>query len=759
MKNKGLLLIFTGMIILLYSTVGVTAEQGQLTTVGVGVIYEGQDQFNQKLKTAILEELENVLGANYNFNFQIAEGNNVVQIKQQLKQMSNNQQLDIIITAGVLGSHLALEKNKFNKAVIAPYVLDNRFLKSKFKQQASGIENFNLITVKQFLNRDLAVFKKVTGEKKISFIMEKEHYQLLFKEQPQLAQAILGADNELITIASNDGVADIIDKLKGVEVVYLSPLLKLDDSKLLALKKELLNQEIPVVTTIIDQSKEINNIMAAYSHHEEVKRRARTTAINLEALLLGEKLKEQPIYITKSKGGQKKIVVDLTVAKTLGQLPDWSLLKEVQVINDFRQQGQEISLEQALKLAVTNNLDLKAQQQEQEVAHSKAEQATNKFKPVIDLNTSYSWVRDDIAANSMGQVKEKTWSGELVLTQVLFNERVNAQQDINNNLEQKSKFAVTEQKLNTILETKISYYNSLKVQADLELQQENLSLTKENLELAQTKYQIGAAGPMDTYRWESEVVMNSSAVTQVQQNFKNMKDNLKMLLDLDVEESIKLVDIKVNPVLEEIKNQFLFNTPWDLKQARAKLLKQGLDNSVELLKLDQLLAVKERERKMLKSDYYLPEIGLQAKYKKYFNEQGAGSNYDDSLDEWSVGIIASYPLYKGGNKSEKLKQVNTEIEQLKTKKRAAVAKLEKNIKTKVNNVNTQYLKWENAQQAVSAAVNNLELVRDSYSIGSVSVAHLLDAQRALISAKRKKSVTKYDFLIAVAEAKRALGEY
>lgn len=306
MKNKVLLLIFTGMIILLYFTVGVSAEQGQLTTVGIGVIYEGQDQFNQKLKTAILEELENVLGANYNFKFQIAEGNNVVQIKQQLKQMSNNQQLDIIITAGVLGSHLALEKNKFNKAVIAPYVLDNRFLKSNFKQQASGIENFNLITVKQFLNRDLAVFKNMTGKKKISFIMEKEHYQLLFKEQPQLAQAILGADNELITIASNDGVADIIDKLKGVEVVYLSPLLKLDDSKLLALKKELINQEIPIVTTIIDQSKEINNVMAAYSHHEEIKRRARTTAINLEALLLGEKLKEQPIYITKSKGGQKK---------------------------------------------------------------------------------------------------------------------------------------------------------------------------------------------------------------------------------------------------------------------------------------------------------------------------------------------------------------------------------------------------------------------------------------------------------------------
>ncbi|MGM0502259.1 MAG: TolC family protein, partial [Bacillota bacterium] len=716
-------------------------------------------QFEQQLKNEIQDEIKDVLGSNYQFEFVTATGSNPAALKKELEQLLKNEDIEVVITAGVLSSHLAVQQQDFNKAVIAPYVLDNKFATAELESDYSGIDNFNFITVKQFLDRDIAAFRKLAQQKKITFVMDEQHHQLLFKDQGQLKAEILGSASELKTITSADSVANIFAKLKEAEAVYLSPLLKLDDSKLTALATKLRKESIPVFTTTVDKFKEHNNLLAAYSHQEEVQRRARTTAINLEAFLLGDKLKQQPIYINKSEAGKKQLVIDLGVATAVGKVPDWELLKDSKLVNDPRRAGEKIDLGGAVQIALANNLDLETQNQEQEIAHSQSEQAENNDNPTLDLKTGYSRVRDDVAANSMGRIKEKTWSGELVLKKVLFNEQVNANKDIKNKLEQQSQVAVQEQKLDTILEARTAYYDSLKVQADLELQQENLILTTENLELAKTKHQVGAAGPEDTYRWKSEVAMNSSAVTQAQHNFKSIKDNLKRVLDLELEKQISLVDVKAESVAAEIKKKFDFDTPWELKKVTAKLLEQGIENSVELEQIEQLLEVKKRERKMLKRDYYLPEIGLQASYKSYFDERGAGTEFGESIDEWSVGILASYPLYEGGNKKDKLKQVKLEIEKLKTKRKSTVAKLKQNIRTKVSNVNTQYLKWQDTQKAVTAAENNLELVRDAYSKGSAAVAQLLDAQRALISAKRKRSSNKYDFLTAVAEAQRAIGEY
>ena len=55
--------------------------------------------------------------------------------------------------------------------------------------------------------------------------------------------------------------------------------------------------------------------------------------------------------------------------------------------------------------------------------------------------------------------------------------------------------------------------------------------------------------------------------------------------------------------------------------------------------------------------------------------------------------------------------------------------------------------------------DNLELVRDSYGQGIVSILDLLDAQSASLTAELGAAAAIYDFLIDLMDVQRAAGEF
>ena len=730
-------------------------NQIQLSKVNIGIIYEGDDDFNLKLKSKVEEEILNILSEEYQIKFSEFKADNLEVQNMIVDKLLSDQNIDVIIPTGILSSYAVMNRDDLSKPVIAPFIIDSKSTELAIKENKSGINNLNFITSNSIVERDIKAFKKLADFNKITFIIAKEFNQGV-KNLPKLLKEA-GEKNgvKVDYIYANQSKEDIIKQLDKVEVAYLSPLVK--DSKRSMVLDELKKRDIPIFA-LADMVKGNQGILAGYSHDKAIDVRARATALNLELILAGKKAANLPVYIDKS---DEELLINMKVAREIGVLPDWDLLKSAKLINQDNLAQKELTLQESLKMAINNNLDLEAKSKDLALAEKNLKKAKNNKKPKLDLNTTYSQIDEDRAL--LGVASEQKLTGGIKLEQLIFSEDANANIDIKEKLYQQERIKLKKEKLDLTLETIKSYINTLKARADIRLQEENIKLTKDNLNIARTKHEIGATGPADIYRWESQQSVELSGLSETESQLKMVKDNLKRTLDLPLTEDIRLKEIDTADISQGLADKFNVNNPWKLEEISTNLVQESIENSPEIATLDYLIEVKQREYQMKKRKYYLPQVGLSAKYDTYFNHWGingpptAPDAHGD--DEWSIGIQASFPLYDGGNKEVELTKVEQEIEQLQKKRESVAKKIEQNLRNKVTAANTEYRKNKYSQDAVESAYKSLELVRDAYSKGLVSISELLDVQSALINAKRQEFVTNYNYLIAIAEVQRALGSF
>ncbi|WP_018250016.1 TolC family protein [Orenia marismortui] len=755
-KNIVLSLVFCMLFSLIISNLAYAEEsyQSEFDKVNIGIIYEGNDKFNLKLKKRIEKEVLELLSDKYQVEFSEFRADDLAVHNIVMDKLLANQEIDVIITAGILGSYSAISRDNFSKAVIAPFIIDDDTVNFSIKEDKSGVENLNFITVNSFLKRDIKFFKRLTNFDKMTFITPKNLIMGNEKIVELLNQEAKENNIKVDYIYTNNSKKDIIKELDKVEVAYIFPLISEDKGSLLL--AELNQRKIPTFT-LADIMRYKEGFLAGYSHNKEINARARAAALNLELILAGEEAADLPIYIDKS---DEEFVINMKVAHEIGFLPDWDILETAKLINQDNSVKEELTLQESIETALDNNLDLQAAEKDLDIAQDNLKQASNKRKPKFDLNTTYAQVDETRAGK--GIASEQKLTGGLKLEQVLFSEDLNANIDIKGDLYKQSKVELKKKKLDLILDTINSYIQTLKVRADMRLQEENIQLIKDNLNIAKTKNEIGVSGPADIYRWESQQSVGLMNLSQAESQLRMVKDNLKRTLNLPLTEDIELTEIDQQNLFQELYKEFKIDNSWELENLSEKLVKESIQNSPEVESIDYLIKVKEREYQMKKRRYYLPQIGLSAQYDTYLEEWGIdGPSGADAHgeDEWSIGIQASFPLYDGGNKKVELSKVKKEIQQLKTTKKSLVDKLSQNLRNKLTVVNTEYRKNKYAKDAVDTAYKNLELVKDAYSKGLVSVAELLDAQSAVINAKRQEFVTKYNFLNSVAEVQRALGNF
>ena len=86
-------------------------------------------------------------------------------------------------------------------------------------------------------------------------------------------------------------------------------------------------------------------------------------------------------------------------------------------------------------------------------------------------------------------------------------------------------------------------------------------------------------------------------------------------------------------------------------------------------------------------------------------------------------------------------------------------KIEARIRNSLHKVGASHPSIKLAQEAATAATNNLNLITDSYKAGSISLIDLIDAQNAALSAELSAANAVYNFLQDLMEVQRASARY
>jgi outer membrane protein TolC len=350
------------------------------------------------------------------------------------------------------------------------------------------------------------------------------------------------------------------------------------------------------------------------------------------------------------------------------------------------------------------------------------------------------------------------------LDQTLYSEPAWANLDVQKQLQVAREHDREQVELDIVLETAQAYLNVLRAKTNERLQKDNLRLTRSNLELAQSRRRIGTAGPSEVYRWQSEVANAQRIVIQAQAQVRVTEIALNALLHRPLEQPVVTVEVGLDePDLVSSQQRLydIIDNPASFQLLRDFVVKEGLATVPELQILDAQIRAQDRTLTSARRAYWQPTIGLRADRTEIFNRGGAQGPPLPGIDdtESTIALQLSIPLFTSGARGADRAQASEQLIALQLQHQAVAEQVEQRIRSALFRTRSARTAIRLSREAATAARSNLDVVRDAYSRGTVSILDLLDAQNAALVAELRAATSVYDFVSELMQVERAAARF
>lgn len=765
--------LYIGLIVILLTFISLMFPQAQenLPIVRIGIVLDGYWERNEEYLYLFRSEILELTRGEFDVQFPedklILADWTEASVNEAMDTLFSDPQVDLILAMGIIASHDVASRGDLPKPVIAPFILDAELMGFPLKDGTSQVKNFCYVNIPDRIIRNVQSFLDVVKFEKLAYLINDNYLEAVpeLNTRGKNMLKTIGIDLQVV------GVDENIDKAfselsPDVEAVLLGPLTNLPRSEFTRFAEELIKRRLPSFSGF-DVSDVEQGILAT-TITDLFSKVARRVALNVQRVLLGEEPGSIPVNIVI---GEKLTINDAT-ARAIEVYPNWGVITEAVLINEERVEVErKLDLGTAVREAVDVNLDLSAREKFVAAGAQNIKEARSKLLPHLNLSGTGLIIDEDRAEASFGSQAERSLSGSLTATQVIFSEPAWANLSIQRSFQKTRELDFEQLRLDIALAASISYLNVLRAKTFERIEKENLRRTRANLELARVRESVGTAGPAEVYRWESELALNRKSVILANAKRNIAEIELNRLLHRPLEEPFITLEVDIHEqILFTSEKDFIKYTEnqhyWDI--FRDFMVGEGLAASPELAALDAAIMAQERILRSASNSFWLPTLAVQGEYSNIFSKGGAGSksNFDlpslfqlPELDEssWSIGLALSFPLFKGGEKAAVRTKAQRELERLQFQREALEERIEQRIRSALHLTGASHSSIEQAQKAAEAANKSLSVVQEAYAQGAVSILHLLDAQNVAFNTDQAAANAVYDFLIVLMESERATG--
>ena len=734
-----------------------------MATTNIAILVDGKSQFYDEIIALYEKEIIDLTSGEFDIKFATHVPHNggwtyqTIQSKYSALQADAN--IDVVLTLGIVSSLVAAYDSSPQKPTFAPYVIDANFPGLPREGLASGIENLNYLAEEIALQSDLEEFQSITEFKHMAILIDESIFNaiedLTIKVQALTKQ--LGAKASFVLQSTNN--QNLLNTLPNdVDAVIITALPRLDKQALQKLIDELIERKIPSYS-VVEPDLVHRGVFMATESEDDNQRRARRTALNIQATLLGD----QPGYFPVLFAPQEKLVINMKTARDIELYPRFDILSQATLINQ-QAVGEEpaLSLQDVAFEAIRANLDLVVSRLG--VLSTQQDVIINRsalFPQIVVAAVSSR--RDDGSINvSSGNAAEGTTSAQLTLNQVIYSESVRSAYDIQKLQQLSIEAQHRALELDIVQQATVAFLNVLRAQTQIKINQNQLNLSLANLSLAKNRLQTGSANAADVYRWQSQISTDRQTLLQSQASVRQAGEALNNLLHRPIG-----VVFKTTPATLE-HDEVLFNgseledlidNQKNLDLFQELYIKLGQQMSPELAQQDALIAAAERQLKASKRSYYVPDLNLQGNTSRIIDEnRDVGTSLEDETD-WEISLNLSLPLYQGGQRKATVNKADYQLQRSKVNREQVLRQVEQNVRQFFHEINASYPSIELSKQAAQSSQENLKLVRANYSQGTVSIADLIDAQNAALAAEQNSANSVYDFLIDLMNLQRSIGAF
>ncbi|MEM7613168.1 MAG: TolC family protein, partial [Pseudomonadota bacterium] len=489
--------MFVSAIAVLALLVGTASAQDRIS---VAVVTDGPQFQLDEVYDVFLEELLALTVNEFDVEFtDLAADWSTESVDSALQSAYLDPDIDMVLVLGFAANQLAVSKTQFPKPTFLPLVFNPDLLDAPVAGNGSGRPNLNYLADNVPFRDDMASFQRVTPFEK-AVILSDAVIIASIPRGPSIIRAQGGGVE--FSFVGHDGVNhDLLSRLPAdADAVLLGGLPRLPPQLFDALLADLAERKLPVFSLVSDAEVR-RGALASDAIQTDFRRLARRNALNMQAVMLGERAEDQPVVYR----GKRELTINMATARTLDLSPRFDVLSEAELLNiQVAEDGPALSLESVARLALQQNLDLAVSAFDVAIGEQSVTGARANLLPQIGVGGSYTARRNSVLTRSSA-FPERATAGVVTLDQLVYSEtaRSGYQQEV---LLQDGRVARLDQvKLDSVLESTTAYLQALRAQNQLIIQRENLALTKSNLDLARDRVRAGSASNADVFRWEASL--------------------------------------------------------------------------------------------------------------------------------------------------------------------------------------------------------------------------------------------------------------
>jgi len=300
-------------------------------------------------------------------------------------------------------------------------------------------------------------------------------------------------------------------------------------------------------------------------------------------------------------------------------------------------------------------------------------------------------------------------------------------------------------KISLINQVTKAYYTLLLMQDSYDVFVKSYTNTAENTRVIADKYKQGVVSEYEWIRADVQSRNAQSNIVSAQSGVNLSKQQLKMLMGLNM-----FSEIKIEGKLSDFE-QNMYGDVMGLDTIALKANTDLKQFDIKSKQLDQTLQIQ-------KTSWY-PTLGASLNYSYNYmgNDADKFSNYT-KFPASMLGVSLSVPIFQGGTRLYKSKQIKIQQEELKDQRDNLKKNIELQMITSLDNIKKAIEKIESNKKAMSQAEKAMTISKKRYEVGSGTFLDITNSELAYIQAGLSYNQSIYDFLSSKSDLEKILGK-
>ena len=456
----------------------------------------------------------------------------------------------------------------------------------------------------------------------------------------------------------------------------------------------------------------------------------------------------------------------------------------------------ELSLQKAILLALSNNIDVKIERLQPQIAETDIEAQESVFDPAVkaevfkgaarqqsELNpfltgstepfqstfeataglekkfttgatAGLAFENTRLSTNSAVQRFNPSWGSDLVLslTQPLLKDSGQefnlGQIVIAKNTKEISDAQFKQRVIDVVSAVEQTYWDLVRAIELLDVAEQSLGLAQELLEINKAKVEAGQLAPIDVVEAEAGVAVREEAVILAEDGIRDVEERLRSLLDIDKSPALPVPPII--PVDRPVDTRFSFSLPESVRTAFSN-------------RPDYLQTKKDLENRRVAIDLAKNQVKPRVDLVASAGLNGLGSTWENNMEELNgdyydlrIGLRFEYPL---GNRAAKSQLARRRLERRQVEFR--IENLEKDItlqvRSAIRQVQTDFKRIQTTRVSRRLAERKLEAEQAKFEVGISTTTDVLDFQVDLASARVRETEALIDYNKSLIALYQSLG--